>query len=81
MMEKIQYFISVDGWGANVEYYHVTDDLETVAESFVEENDYDGDGGSEFELEIFDAGMNSLGVFTVYKEYTVNYSAYEKRVK
>lgn len=78
MKDKTQYFISVDGWGSNAEYYHGSEDLEYVAESYIEDND-DHDGDSEFELEIFDAGMNSLGVFTVYKEYAVNYSAYKKR--
>lgn len=81
MIEKIQYFIKRDGYGSAMEYHHSSNDPEYVAECFVENHDdHDGYYGDKTELELFDAGMNSLGVFTVYKEYTVNYLAYKKEV-
>jgi hypothetical protein len=80
--QEILYFIKVDNYGHCHEYYHVSDDLETVAEGYVkDEYDYGGDLDERIDLEIFDAGLNSLGVFTVYKTCKIEYSAYEKRVK
>jgi len=82
MTQKIIYFIKPDGRVTPDEYRHVSNDLEMVAESYVEEHDdYYGDYGGENELEIFDSDMKSLGLFMVSKEYVVHYSSYKKRGK
>ena len=82
MSDKITYFIKPEGWHSAAEYCHVSDDLEMVLEEYTEdEYDYDGDVEDFAEFEIFDADMNSLGTFTVFKESVVEYKAQKKEVK
>jgi hypothetical protein len=79
MHNKIQYIIRVDGFGTDMEYYHVSDDLEMVAERFVEDELEDGDLDDETVVEIFDSEMASLGIYIVSKEHLVRYYARKKR--
>ena len=82
MSDKITYFIKPEGWHSAAEYCHVSDDLEMVLEEYTEdEYDYDGDVEDFAEFEIFDADMNSLGTFTVFKESVVEYKAQKKEVQ
>ena len=82
MSDKITYFIKPEGWHSADKYCHVSNDLEMVLEKYVEE-EYDSDGDVEdfAEFEIFDEDMNSLGMFTVFKEYAVTYTAHKKEEK
>jgi hypothetical protein len=82
MSDKITYFIKPEGWHSAAKYCHVSNDLKMVLETYSEE-EYDSDGDFEdfVEFEIFDADKNSLGMFTVFKEYAATYTAQKKERK